>query len=358
MDIIVTQKELIAYQNICENFADGQIFTANSIGINGTVLSHLYEKQLINRINTKSPFQYQYIDTELTPILPEKSSSNTTNSKADNQWIGKYFELCYVERANNTRVIPDPTQHKSTQGYDFTEEEKQSLYNQAERVNQFIGPGHHAEWIGEHTISATGDVKLDNNELIEIKHVSTGTGTYFNPGFSYCEKYGFSSEYYLNKFQLRETIERLFPNQVVVRYDILNPLEHKDDYKKIDITHPELVKVDEEMRKAICQDLVNYFKTHPDDAHTFFRDMLNKYGAREYKGKRVPEGHADRYIVYNYKTDEVFEKNINSYKNNNLDDITLTGKGFKIGGLRVQVSWKNRIGNNLALYISFTNKED
>lgn len=362
----LTEPQKYFYNLIQERYPDDTPFKAADLEVDGKkasgkTLASLAARGFLIKVNDKSPYIYvnahkEYIETEISNN--KKQSQSSSNAKEDNQWIGKYFELCCVAQINNTGVIPDPTQYKSTQGYNFTEEEKQKLYNQARKVADYIGSNHHAEWIGEHTISATGDILLDGIEHIEIKHVSSGTGTYFNPGFSYCQKYGFSSEEYLKRFQLRETIERLFPNQVVVRYDILNPFANKDDYKKIDIENPELINVDTEMRKAICKDLVNYFKSHPNEAHVFFRDMLNKYGAREYKGKKVPEGHADRYIVYNYKTKEIIEKNVNDYKNHALDNIDLTGKGFKIGGLRIQVSWKNRIGNTLALYVSFTNHDE
>ena len=91
-----------------------------------------------------------------------------SNSRADNQYYGKYRECCVVAQLNNEAV-------EYHEDYDFTDNERSQLFNEARLISDFLGQ-HKATYLGNHTASESGDILLDNGEVIEIKSVSAGTG--------------------------------------------------------------------------------------------------------------------------------------------------------------------------------------
>ena len=344
-----TEPQKYFYNLIQERYPDDTPFKAADLEVDGKkasgkTLASLAERGFLIRVNDKSPYVYinahkEYIETE----------TKTKNDKEDNQWIGKYFELCCVEQINKTGVIPDPTKYKSTQGYDFTEEEKQELFDEAEQVAEYIGPGHHADWIGEHTVTGKGDILLDGKEYIEIKHVWTGASTYHNTSLYYFQNFGINFDDYLNKYQLRELIQKLNPD---LHIDFVNhsPISDRADAKMVRNERPEIYEqmqaVDTPMRKELTADVVNFLKNNPEKAKIFYTDMASKY-----KLSQNIACAADRFIVYNYKLDTVEEFDLKQIQNNPATNIKANPLGFWIGDLKIQLGWQNNIGNNPSIRV-------
>ena len=100
-----------------------------------------------------------------------------SNSRAENQYYGKYRECCVVAHLNRADV-------EYHENYVFTTEEQNILSNEAKLIADFIG-NHTATYLGNHTANESGDILLDNGETVEIKTVSAGSGTYFNTSIYY-----------------------------------------------------------------------------------------------------------------------------------------------------------------------------
>ena len=111
-------------------------------------------------------------------------------AKMDNQYFGKYFERCIVEAINQTGTILNPVDFDDTNGYDFSQDEINTINTQAKKVADYLGYTEKATHIGNHTSIETGDIQLGNSK-VEIKRVSAGRGTYHNTSIYYFERFGF-----------------------------------------------------------------------------------------------------------------------------------------------------------------------
>ena len=81
-----------------------------------------------------------------------------SNSRAENQFFGKYRECCVVAHLNHSEV-------EYHENYNFTLEEKQRLSDEAKLVADFIGD-HTATYLGNHTSTESGDILLDNRDVV------------------------------------------------------------------------------------------------------------------------------------------------------------------------------------------------
>ena len=342
--ITVTENEYNAITIIKEKYSNKEIFNSKNSGINGTVLGNLSKKNLIIRINQKTPYNYQYISqNEIQLVKKEKKKTSSNDGRANNQWIGKYFELCSTDRINGNEIPPDPTLYKSTSGYNFTEEEKKELFKQAIAIKNHIGEGHHAEWVGDHTVKGTGDIILDNKWYIEIKHVAEGNSTYHNTSIHYFDRFGFNFNDYLNKYNFRQYVQELCPD-IKVSFDNLSFFT-KDDAIEVQDNRPDVYKklklLDDKIRKEFTADIINFFKQNPKEMQQFYTDMAFKY---KEKGEKV--NLPDRYIVYNYTTNIIHEINLDTIISTPAELKKVNPLGFRISELKFQLGWQNRIGYN------------
>jgi hypothetical protein len=259
-----------------------------------------------------------------------------TNTKATNQYYGKYRECCVVAQLNKTEI-------DYNENYDFTEEEKVLLYNQSKLIANFIGD-HKAEYLGNHTALESGDIKLDTGEVVEIKTVSNNSsGTYLNLSIYYLKEFGFNFKDYMEKYGLYNALELHFGSIVPISRKNNSPVSQKNssfirhnyttDYEKY------IVPLDKEMREQFTADLVQYFSEHPEEAKKFILDMLNKDTPTS--KKKAP----DRLIVLNYTKNTVKEIDLKKIQEAIITDVTASSLGFKIGDIRIAVGWQN--GNAL-----------
>lgn len=259
-----------------------------------------------------------------------------SNNRAENQYYGKYRECCVVAHLNNTEV-------EYHENYVFTAEEQNCLFNEAKIIADYIG-NHTATYLGNRTSVESGDILLDNGEVVEIKGVSAGSGTYFNTSIYYFLKFGFDFKKYMEKYGLYDAIEKNFGNEVKVNRKTNSPVSqanssyirhtYEEKYKK------NIVPVDEAMRMEFTKDIANYFINNPNKVYEFISDMLNKNSATSKKTS------PDRLIVLNYKKNKVREIDLKNFKENISTKIKATDKGLVVGNVRVAFSWQNGVGLN------------
>lgn len=260
-----------------------------------------------------------------------------SNNRKDNQYFGKYRECCVVANLNNSEV-------EFNENYSFSSEEQKTLYEEGKMIADFLGK-HTATYLGNHTATESGDILLDNGEVVEIKGVSAGSGTYFNTSVYYFLKFGFDFKKYMEKYGLYETIESCsFGSEIKVNRKNNSPVSqetssfirhtYEEEYEKI------IKPVDEKMRNIFIEDLVNYFSNNPNKVYEFISDMLNKNTITSKKTS------PDRLIILNYKKKKVREINLKSFKDNISTNIQNTPKGLVIGNIRVAISWQNGVGLN------------
>ena len=259
-----------------------------------------------------------------------------SNSRAENQYYGKYRECCIVAHLNNT----DIDYHEN---YIFTEEEQKTLFNEAKLVADFLGD-HTATYLGNHTVTKSGDILLDTGDVIEIKTVSAGSGTYFNTSIYYFSKFGFNFKEYMEKYGLYDAIENNFGSIVQVSRKNNSPVNQNNSsfirHNYCSEWKEKIVPVDENMREKFTQDIANYFIQNTDKIYEFISDMLNKNSATSKKSS------PDRMIVLNYKKNTVREINLKDFKENISTNIKVTNKGLIIGNVRLAFSWQNGVGLN------------
>lgn len=266
-----------------------------------------------------------------------------SNIKADNQYFGKYLERAVVEHINNSGVIINPSQYDDLNGYSFSDEEITYLNKEAEKIATYIGKNFIASYIGNHTSTECGDIILDNHIHIELKRVSSGSGTYHNTSIFFFKDYGFDFKDYMSQYGLYDTIEKYFPSVTVsrtnnspVNMQTSSAIRHSnnEEGKKA------IVQIDEIMRAAFVKDLAKYFINNPNIAYNFAKDMLNKVRLRTRESYKP-----DRFIVYNYNKNTITEINLQDIEFNK-DNIQSTDLGLLIGPLRIQIGWQNGTGLN------------
>ena len=259
-----------------------------------------------------------------------------SNVKADNQYFGKYRECCVVAYLNNSEI-------EYNENYIFTEEEKINLSKEAKLIADFLG-NHTATYLGNQTINESGDIKLDNGEVIEIKSVSAGSGTYFNTSIFYFTKFGFDFKKYMVGWGLYDALEEHFGNKITVNRKNNSPVNQKASsfirHNYADLYNKVIVPIDLNMRMALTKDIAEYFSTNPNKAYEFISDMLTKNSTTS--KKKMP----DRMIVLNYCKGSVREVNLKNFQDNISTNVRITNTGLVIGNVRVAFSWQNGVGLN------------
>lgn len=259
-----------------------------------------------------------------------------SNSRAENQYYGKFRECCVVAHLNHT----DIDYHEN---HVFTTEEQSVLFNEAKLIANFIGD-HTATYLGNHTANESGDILLDNGETVEIKTVSAGSGTYFNTSIYYFLKFGFDFKKYMEECGLYEAIEHSFGSEIKVNRKNNSPVNQttssfiRHNYESV--WKKNIVPVDSAMRMKFTQDIANYFSNNPDKIYEFISDILNKNSSTSKKTS------PDRMIVLNYKNGIVREIDLAHFKENISTNIRVTDKGLVIGNVRLAFSWQNGVGLN------------
>lgn len=259
-----------------------------------------------------------------------------SNSRAENQYYGKYRECCVVAHLNHSEV-------EYHENYVFTTEEQTRLSNEAKLIADFLG-NHSATYLGNHTANESGDILLDNGEVVEIKSVSAGTGTYFNTSIYYFEKFNFNFKNYMESCGLYDALERNFGNIVKINRNTNSPVnqshsslirhEYEDLYKET------IVPIDSVMREKFTQDIAEYFTNNPDRVYEFITDMLAKNSLTSKKTS------PDRLIVLNYAKGTVKEIDLKNFQKNISTNVRATSKGLVVGNVRVAFSWQNGVGLN------------
>ena len=259
-----------------------------------------------------------------------------SNTRAENQYYGKYRECWVVAHLNHSDI-------EYYENYTFTEEEQKSLADEAKLIADFLGD-HTATYLGNHTSNESGDILLDTGDVVELKTVSAGTGTYFNTSIYYFTKFGFDFKEYMEKYGLYNALEQSFGSIVSISRKNNSPVSqpnssfirhnYQSDWKD------KIVPIDEAMRVKFTQDIANYFIQNPDRVYEFISDMLNKNSSTSKKSA------PDRLIVLNYRKKTVQEIDLKNFKDNISTNIQVTKKGLVIGNVRIAFSWQNGVGLN------------
>ena len=119
-----------------------------------------------------------------------------SNSRNENQYYGKMFESIIVSQLNQT-----PLEYK--EDFSFDDATIKRLDREAQQVVDLL-KNHTAIYTGDKTSTSSGDILLDDGTSVEIKRVSSGTGTYFNTSIFYFLKFGFDFKTTLTSPSLSE----------------------------------------------------------------------------------------------------------------------------------------------------------
>jgi hypothetical protein len=257
-----------------------------------------------------------------------------SRERSENQFYGKFFECCTVAALNKEEV-----QYK--ENFTFSQKEQDEIFKDACMLASYLG-AHKAIYTGDKTGTQSGDILLDCNTNLEIKYVSSGTGTYFNTSIFYFDKFGFDFKEYMNHYGLYDILEEL--GVVKVSRTNNSPISQKDSsyirHSCSDFFETKIKPIDAKMRQAFTLDIIDFFQKHPSEAYTFITDMLNKNSATS--RKTAP----DRLVVFNYKKKSISELYWKDSKEDISTIIRPTDTGFVIGNIRVQLSWQNGVGLN------------
>lgn len=261
------------------------------------------------------------------------------NTRTDNQYYGKYFEYCIACGLNKE------IKGLSAEQYGVPVEDGSAIEQEAKDIVEYLGQ-HRCQYTGIHTANADADLILDNGQTIELKRVSSGSGTYYNTSIYHMKKYGFDFKNYMINFGLYASLRENFPDFIISEKNN-SPVSMADSSKIrhnfTSIWEEKICPIDAQTRRNFVQDLRKYFSENPKEFYSFISDMLYKQSITSHKNK------PDRIIVYNYikhtiseiNLDEII-KNLSSYRCQNTDaDYSILA-----GPLRFVFSWQNGCGLN------------
>jgi len=263
------------------------------------------------------------------------------NKKEDNQWYGKGFEIAiYIifNKLSQINPFPEHIEYKEWQHLLNDAQLFINYYNKNEKIISI-------EWIGNHTCTMDGDLII-NKEKVEIKRVSQGLGTWGNFTIKHIYKY-LSNDFkphtdFMKKVGLYDKFAAISKNHNWMKDPYTtNPLSVEEAKQYGD----NLIILDEEWRKlfvqAIYQDLLN----HPKNIQKLINDCITKEISPK---KKMPK----KLIVYNYTTNTITNfADIDLIKNEYDNFIKANEFGIILDSIRINFSWKNHCGHNLAMYV-------
>lgn len=230
-------------------------------------------------------------------------------------------------------------------GFDFEKQVYNDLLNKTTTpvthvITELYGEDKSVIYTGD-CYSGTGDVIYDNKK-IEIKDVSSGKGTYANLGLNKAMK-----TLDLPLFDLTKYDNFLEANNLSRNKNSKANLFTKEKAKQVSQSSvsEKLKNFDKQVREEFTEQLYEILKNDSNKLAEFMEYIISK----KKLGKDIP----DTYIVYNHKDDEVSyvysKQDIDKMKQTSKIELTPTGINF--GNIRIQISWKNQVGYNLALYV-------
>ena len=263
------------------------------------------------------------------------------NKKADNQWYGKGFEQAIVMvKKNKIYNNPYPIHISNIDWLEIIEDAKDFII-QYEKITPIIS----IEWIGNHTGTEDGDLII-NGEKVEVKRVLQGLGTWGNFTIKHLYKYlpkDFPSHIeFMKKSGLYDKFQAVasthkWENDLYAT----NPLTEEEAKKFGD----SFIEEDESWRREFVKAVYEAFLNNPQSLQAFINDCVTKKISPR---KNMPKN----LIVYNYKT-----KKISTFADTDIikkeydTSIKVNEFGVVLDTIRVNFSWKNHCGHNLAMYI-------
>ncbi len=341
--------ELIYFQ-----YARGAFLTAEEItqiAVEGNIFktgiharTWLSLKDKVFRYDAESNL-YEFI---WQPPVKKKEAKSDKHNKTNNQDYGKYFECCVFAQSKNEQTPPD------WEHYEFDDNTRREVFDDARYILPVL-PGEVEEWVGGHTVSGNGDLKMKNGLIVELKYLqNNSSGTYYNPTIYKLKQFGFDLQDYLNRFHYYELLEEHFG-----RFSELNISRHnkspfdkngsefirKKNTECMEIYNTYILPVAQQIMEVFTQEVFDYFETHSKEFTEFLHLVLNKDG-----NKSMP----DLIISFNYYTKQPHIIDVKKIAENlQTYNFRSTSKGVVIDEtIRIQFSWKNGYGLfNPAMYV-------
>ena len=250
-------------------------------------------------------------------------------NKASNQYFGKDFEKVVYKKISGIEL---PLSGRTNDFLDVLNEDADNIATLIKDIIKIDS----VDYTGDDTVKETADIKI-NNEPIEIKYVSSGSGTYFNTSLSILEEYGLKSFKDFD-FPIRKYLEKFFGDKV---YKNISPVTIKESSWFRHNFEPEFEKlkeIDKEVRKQYVEYICSFFENNKNIMCDFCSDMLNK---------RTKSNGGPNYIfVFNHENLNKFFMTKKEVLDKNKNILTKSDLGFKIGDVRFQISWQNGAGLN------------
>ena len=278
-----------------------------------------------------------------------KSVKTNKHTKTNNQDFGKYFECCVSAHTKGITTPPD------WEHYDFNEETRLEIFEDAKYVLPYLPSNEIAEWVGGNTISNNGDLLMENGLVIELKYLqNNSSGTYYNPTIYKLKQFGFDLQDYFKRFHYYDLLEQYFGNDPNLNISRENKSPFNRDESKyireenleyLEIYNNHILPVAKQIMETFSLEVFEYFKTHSKEFAEFLHLILNKDG-----NKTMP----DLIISLNYHTKQPHIIDVKKVADHlQTFNFRNTSKGMVIDEtIRIQFSWKNGYGLfNPAIYI-------
>lgn len=263
------------------------------------------------------------------------------NKKSENQWFGKGFEIAIYIVFNKLPSINPFPEKLSTNDWQLLLADALifiNYYNSKEKIISI-------EWIGNHTGTMDGDLII-NGEKVEIKRVSSGLGTWGNFTINHIYKY-LSNDFkphteFMKKVGLYDKFVLFSKSHTWMKKAYATSPLSVEEAKKFG---DELIELDEQWRKDFVKAVFEDLLKHPENIQKLTNDCVTKQISPK---KNMPK----KLIIYNYITNTITNfADIDLIKKEYDKTIETNNFGILLDGIRINFSWKNHCGHNLAMYV-------
>lgn len=271
--------------------------------------------------------------------------------KSENYIYGKAFEIAVAEQLGADEALKLSMSISSSA--------RVKLLSDAKRVAtriKHIYEHHRFKYVANAAHQMLGDIQCDDGSNIELKYVSSGSGTYHNTSISYLEGLGaVPYRSYLKQNGYYDYARRIVPTDIPLNDGSSYSLVSMENSRIIRKKYPEIYKTLRRYERKIRVMYTEYIANYINENNLSRRVLNDMLGKRCTTGvSQGSKGIPSHLIVYNYrkKTMRILPKrkmDILAEENGALpkDECVAVARGTSIlcGAIRLSLGWQN--GNGL-----------
>lgn len=259
--------------------------------------------------------------------------------KEKNQYVGELNELLVVEQLGGTidKTLKDEAiKHLKQKEIETIEKVSKET---TRVINSYIPKIKKVWHCGNSVGTQLGDIKIDNKS-IELKYISSGTGTWHNTSMAYFNHIKPYNDF-LKEHNYYEDLKTIVDEELIVD-EGMSPIPNYKSLSKSQFD--DITILEGQLRELYVKTIYDYYNSNKEELKTLYIDMLTKKRTGSNKKKGIP----DLLVIQNSSTGEVnvlTKHFIKSLIKDGVENISNQGKSIKLGKyIRLAIGWQNHNG--------------